>query len=280
MNNFTIYIGGGKTLQSDKTLVMGILNATPDSFSDGGNLSRTKELRQTVTAMIEAGVDILDVGGESTRPGHNKVSAEEELERILPVIKEIRKISDVIPVSIDTQKAGVADQALKHGANLINDVSALADPHMPEIVKAYGCSIILMRNRPTPSDVISETRRQFEEIIKKAGDSGINKDEILLDAGLGFGDLASGDYSLPPGSDPLANIRLITHISDYSLGLPVVIGASRKRFIGDLADAEDPKNRLAGSLAAAILAKQKGAAIVRVHDVAETIQAFKLIDSQ
>lgn len=275
MNSFMIHLADGRELKSNKTLVMGILNATPDSFSDGGELYSQKTLGKRITQMLRTGADILDVGGESTRPGHKKVGSKEESERILPVIKTIRKISVSIPISVDTQKASVAEKALEAGAHMINDVSALSDPKMPGVVNKFGCSIILMRNQSTGSDVIRDCKKQFAEIVKKAGQQGIDKKRILLDPGLGFGDLSSGDYKALPGSDPQANLSLITGIDKYSLGLPVVIGASRKRFIGELIGASDVKKRLGGSLAAAMLAKQAGAAIVRVHDVAETALALK-----
>lgn len=276
MNSFKLLLADGSSLKADTTLVMGILNATPDSFSDGGDLANETALKERVRQMINDGADILDAGGESTRPGHKKIDEKEELKRVLPVIKSIRKISKTIPISIDTQKASVAGAALEAGASLVNDVSALSDNKMASIVKRFGCSIILMRNEATGKDVIGGCRKQFEAIIRSAKGQGLKKDSLLLDPGLGFGDLKTANYKLSPGSDPLANILMILKIEEYSLGLPVVIGASRKRFIADITGVENAKDRLAGSLAAAVMAKQAGAAIVRVHDVAETVRAFKL----
>lgn len=275
--NFKIHLASGKVIQADKTLIMGILNATPDSFSDGGDLDEPEQLKKRIKQMIDEGADMLDVGGESTRPGHAKVGAEEELARILPVIKAIRDISKDVPISVDTQKAAVAEGALKAGADIVNDVSALSDKNMAGVVKKYGCSIILMRNEPTGPDTIASCREQFEKIIKNAKNQGLDKEYILLDPGLGFGDLKTGNYKVSPGSDPHANILLIINIDKYSMGMPVVIGASRKRFIGDMTGVENAKDRLAGSIAAAVMAEQAGASIVRVHDVAETVSAFRNI---
>lgn len=278
MNEFTLYLDGGTQLSADKTLVMGILNATPDSFSDGGDIADPGRLDARIREMIDAGADILDIGGESTRPGHEKVNAGKEIARVVPVIRAIRKISKTIPISIDTQKAEVAEEALRAGASLINDVSALSDKKMAGVVSKHACSVILMRNEPTGSDTVANTKQQFERIIEEAEKHGVDKKYLLLDPGLGFGDLKTGDYSLSPGSDPAANLELIRSISKYSHSLPVVIGASRKRFIGDITGEKNAKKRLGGSLAAAILAAQAGAGIVRVHDVAETVQAFKILN--
>lgn len=279
MKDFKLYFADGSQLKSNKTLIMGILNATPDSFSDGGEIADKAVLKQRIKYMVDNGAAILDVGGESTRPGHDKVSAELEIQRVLPVIKTIREIDSSIPISIDTQKAAVAKSALDSGASFINDISAFADPAMDVVAKEFNCSIILMRTQPTSQSVIKDVNQQFNDLIKQVESVGINRAKIILDPGLGFGDFAANDYSALPGGSPSANLELIKNIDKYSLGLPVVIGASRKRFIGELTGVESAKDRLAGSLAAAILAHQAGAAIVRVHDVAETAQAFRLLDS-
>lgn len=260
------------------TQVMGILNITPDSFSDGGDLKNEKLIELKAREMIDAGVDIIDIGGESTRPGHKKVGESEEIARVLPVIKIIRKISKTIPISIDTQKSEVAKQTLEAGANIINDVSALGDPKMTDVAKQYDCPMILMRNRPLdPEDITGSCRRQFEEIIENCRLLGIDKNKITLDPGLGFGDLASGDFSALPGGSPSANTRLVLSLHDYSLGLPVLIGASRKRFLGTMSGQTDAKKRLPESLAYAVLAKYSGSDIIRVHDVAETIKVLREI---
>lgn len=253
--------------------IMGVLNVTPDSFSDGGDLKNKKVLEQKIREMIDAGVDIIDIGGESTRPGHKKVGADEEVSRVLPAIKIIRKISSEIPISIDTQKTEVARRALEAGANIINDVSAFGDKQMPEVIKEFGCRIILMRNRPLDAhDIIGSCRKQFEEIVGKCRSLGIDQSRIILDPGLGFGDLATGDFSALPGGNPSANTQLVLAVKDYSLGMPVLIGASRKRFLGKMSFQDNAKKRLPESLSFAVLAKYSGGAIIRVHDVPETIQ--------
>lgn len=258
--------------------VMGVINATPDSFSDGGELKNKDILRQKVQEMISAGADIIDIGGESTRPGHRKVETSEEISRVLPVVKSVREISSDILISIDTQKSEVASKALEAGADMINDVSALSDPKMPEVIKEHGCQVILMRNKPLDKkDLVGSCRKQFEEIVRNCGHKGIGKDKIILDPGLGFGELSTGDFASLPGSNPSSNTQLILSIDSYSLGLPVLIGASRKRFLGTMSGQGNAKLRLAESLSFAVLAKYSGAAIVRVHDVRETIQALREI---
>lgn len=259
---------------SKKPLVMGVLNATPDSFSDGGKLADNKQMNEIIHGMIAAGVDILDVGGESARPGHIKISAYDEINRVLPVIQVIRRQSGIIPISIDTQKAKVAEAALEAGATLVNDVSALSDPDMPKVIKDYNCQIILMRNAGLVQNVIFETRQQFEKLVGKAKKNGIRPDQIILDPGLGFGDLKNQNYSALPGSNVEANLALIRSIDEYSLNFPVLIGASRKRFVGEMMNEDNPKKRISGSVELAVLAAKSGASIVRVHDVRETIEAL------
>lgn len=255
--------------------IMGILNVTPDSFSDGGELKNQKLLKQKIEEMLNAGVDIIDIGGESTRPGHQKVSISEELSRVLPAIKIVREISSYVPVSIDTQKAEVAEKALKAGATIINDVSAFKDKRMPEIIKKYNCPVILMRNRPlSAKNLIASCELQFREILRTCESLDIDKSKIILDPGLGFGNLASGDFSALPGGDPAANTQLVLSIKDYSYGLPVLIGASRKRFLGSMSGQQEAKKRSTESLAYAALAVHSGAAIIRVHDVAQTVQVL------
>jgi dihydropteroate synthase len=256
--------------------VMGVLNVTPDSFSDGGELKNERLIKQKVLDMINAGVGIIDVGGESTRPGHKEVKAKEEIRRVLPAIKIIREISTDVSISIDTQKAEVAEKALQAGATIINDVSALADQKMPEVIKKFDCQVILMRNRPLDEeDLVGSCKNQFEEIVEKCLSLGISKEKIILDPGLGFGDLASGDFSSLPGGNPAANTQLVLSANDYSLGLPVLIGASRKRFLGEMSGQKNAKDRLAESLSFAVLAAYSGASIIRVHDVVETIKALQ-----
>lgn len=260
---------------SKKTMVMAILNATPDSFSDGGGLSDQKVLENRVEQVIQEGADVIDIGGESTRPGFALINAQEEIKRVLPVIQAVRAQNQTIPISIDTQKAVVARAALQAGASLVNDVGGLGDPAMAKVVMDFNCSIVIMRHRSLEPDIISSCKRQFEELIAKANKAGIKNRQIILDPGLGFGDLPSKNFSVLPGGNIEANIALIKNLRDYRQNLPVLIGASRKRFVGEMMNEPDPKKRVSGSVELATLAAKSGASIVRVHDVAETVLAFK-----
>lgn len=265
-----------KILDHKKILVIGILNATPDSFSDGGEIENKKNLSAKVATMISEGANIIDIGGESTRPGHKTIDQDTEISRVLPVIREVRRQSKTIPISIDTQKAKVARTALENGANIINDISALGDPKMADVATDFNCPIILMRSRPLSDDLIESCEGEFQAIIKNAQAQGIEQKNIILDPGLGFGDLKKQDYQALPGGNAQANLELIKNVNKYSLGFPVLIGASRKRFVGEIMNQPDPKKRTAGSVDLAVLAVRAGAKIVRVHDVKETIAALKL----
>lgn len=248
--------------------VMGILNITPDSFSDGG----LGEALPRALAMLEAGADIIDVGGESTRPGAEPVDENAEIARVLPVIQAVREASDV-PISIDTMKPAVARAAVQAGATIWNDVNALRAPGALETAASLRCPVVLMhmlgeprtmQNDPRYDDVVGEVIVFLRERASAAEAAGVS--DIWVDPGIGFG------KTLAHNLDLLRNIR---RISD-EIGKPVLIGASRKRFIQALdARALDAgKDRLGGSIAAALLAVQNGAACVRVHDVAETVQAL------
>lgn len=247
---------------------MAILNATPDSFSDGGQL--LSDLEGRIRRAVAEGADILDVGGESTRPGHAPVTADEELRRVIPVIEACRRIAPRTPVSIDARKAIVAQAALAAGAGFVNDVSGLDDPGMAAVVRDAGCAVVLMRHRDLTGHVaqlVDACRRQLADLVAKARAAGIPDDAIVLDPGLGFGD--------PPGGDVDANLALLRGVPRYAQGFPVLVGASRKRFIGTWTNEPVPERRVAGSVRAAVLAVQAGAAIVRVHDVAATVQALR-----
>ena len=247
-----------------RTLLMGILNVTPDSFSDGGRYMTVKRAVAHALKMQEEGADILDVGGESTRPGARLISAQEELRRILPVVERLqRKLR--IPLSIDTSKAVVAEAALRAGATIVNDVTALKNPRMAEVAAAAGVPVILMHMRGTPQTMHRYThyRRLIPEIaaellqsVRKAIAAGVSKGKILIDPGIGF---AKG-----PKENLLAlkNLRVLK-----ALGFPIVIGPSRKSFIGKvLADLSE--DRIFGTAAAVALGIFSGADVVRVHDVA------------
>ncbi len=260
----------GRTLRLGRPLVMGILNVTPDSFSDGGRLPAPDgpAFVAVVHRMLDDGADILDIGGESTRPGHAAVPVAEELRRVLPVVEAIRRAAPAAILSIDTRKAEVARAALAAGADFVNDVSGLGDPAMAAVVREAGCAIVLMRDQPCRGDVVAAAASQFAGLVAKARTAGISDAQLVLDPGLGFGD--------PPGGDPVANMALLEGVPAYSHGFPVLVGASRKRFIGTLTGEADPARRVAGSVAAARRAVECGAAIVRVHDVRETVAALRV----
>jgi dihydropteroate synthase len=260
----------GRHLTLDRPLVMGILNATPDSFSDGGRLATPEAVEARVLQMLSDGADVLDVGGESTRPGHTPVAADEEARRVVPVIQAIRRIAPDAIVSIDTSKASVAAVALAAGADLVNDVSALGDAGMAAVVREAGCALVLMRHRPLRGgDVVEAARQQLDSLVASAIAQGIPESALVIDPGLGFGD--------PPGGDVQANLALLRSARQVSGGRPVLVGASRKRFLGTLTGEGVADRRVGASVAAALLAVDGGADLVRVHDVAETVQALRVL---
>ena len=254
-------------------LVMGILNATPDSFSDGGRHLRAGAAIAAGHAMLEAGADILDVGGESTRPGADPVPPEEEAARILPVV---RALAPHAPVSIDTRHAAVMRAALDAGAAIVNDVTALRhDPDALPLVAAAGCPVVLMhmpgtdprgmQARARYDDVALEVARHLAGRLAACEAAGIARERIALDPGIGF------------GKGLAHNLELIDRLPLLAgLGRPVLVGASRKRFVGTLSGVEEAGRRGPGSLGVALAAAARGAAILRVHDVAETAQALRV----
>jgi dihydropteroate synthase len=253
---------------------MGILNVTPDSFSDGGvHFDRGKAI-ESALRMEQDGASMIDVGGESTRPGSDAVSIEQELERVIPVIEGIRAQSSVT-ISIDTRKARVAQAALDAGADIINDVSALRhDPELRTLAAQRGVPVILMHMRGEPrtmqenihyDDVVDDVARELSEWRDDAIAGGIAEDQILIDPGIGFG--KTFDHNL----EILARCEELTRIA------PVVIGASRKAFIGNLTGQPAGPARMAGSLSAVAAAHRGGATIVRVHDVRETVDFLKVL---
>lgn len=273
--NLTLKFANNKDFTARRPLLMAILNATPDSFSDGGELESKSNLNKRIQEVIAEGADIIDVGGESTRPGFETVDESTEIERVVPVIKALRNISKTMPISIDTQKAHVAKAAIEAGADFINDISSLSDPEMSKVANEYNCSVILMRSAALSDNLISDCKDQFEQIVKNAESRDIDKNQLILDPGLGFGDLKTKNFSVLPGSDLKANLELIHSIPDYSLGFPVLIGGSRKRFIGEMMNEPDPKKRVSGSVEIAVSAAKAGASILRVHDVKETLEGLK-----
>jgi dihydropteroate synthase len=253
---------------------MGILNATPDSFSDGGKFQTLELAVARGLQMAAEGADIIDIGGESTRPGAQSVSAEEEIRRTIPLIAELQKQPRCL-ISIDTRKADVARAAVAAGADIINDVSALADPGMAAVAAETGAGLVLMhmmgtpetmQNHPQYADVVSDVRNFLEERIAFAVARGIALEQITLDPGIGFGKTDEHNLAL------LKGIPVLT-----ALGRPVLIGASRKGFIGRMLGGR-PDERLAGSLAVAGFSILRGAHILRVHDVKESCDAARLVD--
>lgn len=255
-------LASGEELDLGHALVMGILNATPDSFSDGGEIDDPEDRAERIEAMLTAGVDVIDIGGESTRPGHTPVAAEEEIRRVVPVIRDVRSRDPHIPISIDTRKAIVAKEALSAGASFVNDVSGLTDPEMGPAIASTGCAYVAMRSRTCDRPVVGGCRRQILALVERATAAGVGEEAIIVDPGLGF--------AMRPGSSVEDNLALIDGIGEYSAGKPVLIGASRKRFVRALVG-ESRAAVIAGSVALAIRAVRAGASVVRVHDVEETI---------
>jgi dihydropteroate synthase len=255
---------------------MGIINVTPDSFYDGGKRFDPGRAVADGLGLVESGADILDIGGESTRPGAPPVSAEEELGRVLPVVQGLRRTVKV-PISIDTYKARVAQAALTEGADIVNDISALRfDPEMVAVLAAEKVPVVLMHMQGTPQTMQAEPR--YDNVLREVQDfltararfalaAGVERGKIILDPGIGFGKTLDHNLTLLRGLPSLA-----------SLGHPLLIGASRKAFIGKILDVQ-PDERLEGSLAAAVAAVFGGAHIIRVHDVKETSRALRVADA-
>ncbi len=258
-----------------QTWIMGILNVTPDSFSDGGQFSSIGEAVGCAIRMAEEGADMIDIGGESTRPGSAPITIEEELSRVIPVIEGLVKIINV-PISIDTSKPEVAKAALDAGASMINDVTGLADDRMIKLAVERNVPVIIMHMSGTPDnmqdepiydDVVFDIIDFFRQRIAKAMDQGISKDNIIIDPGIGFGKTL--DH----------NLLILKRLSEFKmLGLPILVGASRKSFIGKL-QGTDEDERLEGSVAAAVISAMNGADIIRVHDVKETKLALLIGDA-
>ena len=257
--------------ENKQSLIMGILNVTPDSFSDGGQYFDKNAAVEHALAMVENGANIIDIGGESTRPFSDPVSLDEEISRVIPVIKGIREKSDVC-ISIDTTKSMVASEALHVGASIINDVSAMeVDPFMADIAVKFDCPIIIMHMKGTPKNMqdnptyeslISDIKNYLIKRIDYAVSKGVHRKKIIIDPGIGFGKTVENNFEI---------INNLNHF--VKLNFPVLLGASRKSFIGIALNL--PENeRLEGSLAANIIGLQQGVKIFRVHDVAETYKAL------
>jgi dihydropteroate synthase len=250
-----------------RPMIMGVINVTPDSFFDESRHPRAPDAVATALRFVAEGADIVDVGGESTRPGHVPIDAEEEIGRALPVVRELSR-SIAVPISIDTYKAKVAEQALAAGAKIVNDVWGLSrDPGMAATVAAHDAAVVIMHNREKadPSlDIVDEIEGFFGKALERAAAAGIRKDRIVLDPGIGFGKTLEQNLVI------LARIEEIV-----GLGFPVLLGVSRKSFIGKLVPSE-PGERLPATIAANIIGALAGVSIIRVHDVAAHVQALKI----
>ncbi|MBE2291887.1 MAG: dihydropteroate synthase [Xanthomonadales bacterium] len=263
----------GRPLKLDRTRVMGIVNVTPDSFSDGGDHATTDAAVAHALKLAEEGADVLDVGGESTRPGAGEVPLEEELRRVIPVIERLAR-ETALPISVDTCKPGVMRAAVEAGAGMVNDVCALRREGALETAAALGVPVVLMhmlgdprsmQDDPRYDDVVAEVHRFLAERIFAAELAGIPKKNLVADPGFGF------------GKTTVHNVELLARLERFvELGVPVLAGLSRKRSIGELTGRRDPAERAAGSVAAHLVAAQRGARIVRVHDVAATVDALKV----
>ena len=257
-----------------RTLIMGIINLTEDSFHAPSRTGLDKIL-ETAADMVNAGADILDIGAESTRPGADRVSEPLELERIEAAVKIIRKHFPEVLLSIDTTRASVAKAALEQGADIINDVSGISDSEMLKVVKQFDAGLVLMHSRGTPKtmdslclydDLIGDMISFFNTKITEITSYGIDDSNIIIDVGLGFAKTAEQDLFILKNLDTFK-----------ALGYPLLIGASRKRFIGAALGEPDPANRLEGTLAVSALCADQGVAILRVHDVLENYRAVKMI---
>lgn len=257
--------------------VMAILNVTPDSFSDGGRYSDVGSALKHAEQMIFDGADIIDIGGESTRPGSSRVSAGEEISRIVPVIEALAEQFD-IPISVDTSKSQVARAALDAGAEIINDISGLRfDPLLAQAAAGSNAGLVLMHSRgefesmhsqPPVDDILADAAADFRRAIQQAKAAGVGREQIVLDVGIGFGKTVDQNLELIAKLDKL--------IADFPQ-FPMLVGTSRKSFIGKLLNDVPPNKRSAGSLASAAIAVWNGARIVRVHDVKDTVEDLKVV---
>ncbi|MDG4657958.1 dihydropteroate synthase [Ectobacillus antri] len=269
MNRYNIACGPYELRISEKTIIMGILNITPDSFSDGGTYDEVGAAVNRAKEMIEQGAHIIDIGGESTRPGAIKVSQEEELNRVIPIIQAVSKQVSA-PISVDTYKAEVARQAIEAGAHIINDIwGAKADPKMAEVAAYYEVPIVLMHNRDNQNyrNLLADMIGDLYESVRIAKRAGVRDENIILDPGIGF------------AKTPEQNLEVMRNLEQLTvLGYPVLLGTSRKSFIGHVLDLP-VEERMEGSGATVCLGIQKGCDIVRVHDVRETARMAKMMDA-
>lgn len=273
IETWQVPLAQGKVLELGKrSLVMGILNVTPDSFSDGGRFFAPAAAVEHALQMAADGADIIDVGGASSRPGSQMVDEAEELRRILPVVERLSALG--LTIAVDTFRAGVAQAALEAGAHLINDIGGFAmDPGLLPVLVKWQAPVVLMHNRlqirpdEPYTDLIADIIRELQSAMEQAAAAGLGPERILIDPGLGF------------GKNHAQNLEIIRRLQDFrSLGRPILIGASRKRFIGHALDL-GTSERLEGSLAVAVMAVMNGAAVVRVHDVKESARVMRMTDA-
>lgn len=255
----------------ERTLVMGILNVTPDSFSDGGRSAAPDDALVNARAMVSEGADILDIGGESTRPGHVPLPADEEWRRISPVFRGLEDQKGIPPLSIDTWKAEVARRALEAGACIVNDVWGFQrDPDMPRVAAEFGAAAIVMHNREVHDgsiDIMADLRAVFERALEKAELAGLPRERVVLDPGIGF------------GKTPEQNLEVLRRLPElHALGQPLLLGTSRKSFIGRIVPST-PQERLPGTIASNVAGILAGIHIIRVHDVAAHVQAARVAEA-
>jgi len=273
---YTLSKDGSRLCLDKHTIIMGIINHTPDSFSDGGQFSSASHAAGQALEMVDEGAKIIDIGGESARPGSMPIPVDEELERVIPVIEFIRKSSSVW-ISIDTKKAQVAEEAIKAGAHIINDISGLrSDEKMPEIACKYNTPVVVMhmlgepetmQNNPVYDNVLKDIYEYFVERINALTSVGIKKDKIILDPGIGFGKTVQH------------NLEIINKLDFFmNLGFPLLIGVSRKSFIGSILDLP-PDERFEGTAAAVTVSIVRGVHIIRVHDIKEMARVVRIADA-
>ncbi|MGQ9897287.1 MAG: dihydropteroate synthase [Acidobacteriota bacterium] len=274
---YTWQLRHGVLTLGDKSRLMGIINVTPDSFFDGGRYATVEAAVAQAQRLVAEGADILDIGGESTRPGAQALDAAEEMARVIPVIEAIARVVDV-PLSVDTYKASVAEAALLAGAVIVNDISGFRfDARLPEVIARHGAGVVVMHSRGIPgalhgfspvSDILADVTASFERSLVVAQTAGIAPDNIVFDPGLGFGKTLEDNLTLLGALPRLA-----------ALGRPLLVGPSRKSFIGKVTGKADPSDRLLGTAASVTLAIAGGAHIVRVHDVAAMRECAALADA-
>ena len=270
--------GAGTLTDGPGPVVVGILNVTPDSFSDGGDFLDPEAAAEQAATMLDEGADMLDVGGESTRPGSHPVSQEEEIRRVVPVLKRILSARPEAVISIDTYRSGTATAALEVGASLVNDVTALrGDPRMASVIQEAACPVILMHMQGEPKtmqkephyeDVVGEVRNFLAERAEYAVTAGVRPENVIVDPGIGFGKNLEHNLAL------LRNLDAVV-----DLGFPVLIGASRKRFIERITGVQEARGRVSGTVATTVLAYERGATFFRVHDVRANREALAVAEA-